>query len=230
MQKIFIGFCIVVLGVLSVILYNRTNVLSVAPLSTNTIETDFYTITVTQPTDASRKFPELFAVTQNAIALFEQSHSGLTFNELEWFGRDAIIPYNLQIDTTIATTSETVSYRVSLYEYTGGAHGITAVQAFTYDKRGRFIDENVLFGDTDWRSLVSAYAYTYLKEKLGDQTTDQTLREGTSPEGNNLDVWYLRDTDVVFVFGQYQIGPYVLGIQEVAIPREQLDDVIRYNF
>jgi len=230
MQKIFIGFCILVLGVLSVILYNRTNVVSVAPLSTNTIETDFYTITVTQPTDASRKFPELFAVTQNAISLFEQSHSNLTSDELERFGPDAIITYDLQIDTKIATTSDTVSYVVSLYEYTGGAHGITAVKAFTYDKRNRFIDENTLFKDTDWRSVVSAYAYAYLKQKLGDQTTDEMLKEGTSPEGNNLDVWYLRGTDVVFVFGQYQIGPYVLGIQEVPIPKEELESVIQYNF
>ena len=228
MQKIFIGFCILVLGALSVILYDRTNVLSVAPLSTNIIETDFYTITVTQPTDASRKFPELFAVTQNAISLFEQSHSNLTSDELERFGPDAIITYDLQIDTKIATTSDTVSYIVSLYEYTGGAHGITAVQAFTYDKRNRFIDETTLFKDTNWRSTVSAYAYAYLKQKLGDQTTDEMLKEGTSPEGNNLDVWYLRGTDVVFVFGQYQVGPYVLGIQEVPIPREKLDEVLIY--
>jgi len=230
MQKIFIGFCAVILLVLSVVLYDRTNVLSVAPFSTNTIETDFYTITVTQPTDASRKFPELFEVTQKAIALFEESHSNLTSDELERFGRDAIIAYDLQIDTQIATTSNTVSYIVSLYEYTGGAHGITAVKAFTYDKNNRFIGENTLFGDTDWRSVVSTLSYEYLKNKIGDQTTDHVLREGTSPEGSNLDVWYLRDTDVVFVFGQYQIGPYVLGIQEVPIPREKLEDVIKYNF
>ncbi|MEY4602705.1 MAG: hypothetical protein RL292_646 [Candidatus Parcubacteria bacterium] len=221
MQKIFIGFCVLLLVVLGSIVYVRTDKISVAPLSTNTIETDSYTMKITQPVDAEKDFPELFAVTKNAISLFEKQYAGASST--------SPAPYDLQIDTTVATTSETVSYVVSLYEYTGGAHGITAIQAFTYDKDGKFVGEMEVFGENNWRPVVSEFAYQYLKEKLRENTSDDVLKEGTAPIGANLSVWYLKGDDVVFVFGQYQIGAYALGIQEVPIPREKLSSVLINN-
>lgn len=222
MQKIFIGFCVLLLVVLGSIVYVRTDKISVAPLSTNTIETDFYTMKITQPVDAEKKFPELFAVTKNAISLFEKQYAGASST--------SPAPYDLQIDTTVATTSETVSYVVSLYEYTGGAHGITAIQAFRYDKDGKYVGEKEVFGESNWRPVVSELTYQYLKEKLKENTSDDVLKEGTAPIGNNLSVWYLKGDDVVFVFGQYQIGAYALGIQEVAISREKLGEVLTEKF
>lgn len=222
MQKIFIGFCVVLLSVLGVITYLRTDKVPVAPLSTNTIETDSYTMKITQPENAEKKFPELFAVTKNAISLFEKQYAGASST--------SPAPYDLQIDTTIATTSQTVSYVVSLYEYTGGAHGITAIQAFTYDKDGKFMGEKEIFGESNWRPVVSEFTYQYLKEKLKENTSDDVLKEGTAPIGNNLSVWYLKGDDVVFVFGQYQIGAYALGIQEVPVPREKLNEVLTEKF
>jgi len=221
MQKIFIGFCVAVFVILGVVLYMRTDVVSVAPLLTNTIETDFYTMKITQPENAEKDFPELFAVTKNAISLFEKQYAGASST--------SPAPYDLQIDTTVATTSNTVSYIVSLYEYTGGAHGITAIQAFTYDKDGKFVGEKEVFGENNWRPVVSELTYQYLKEKLKENTSDDVLKEGTAPIGNNLSVWYLKGDDVVFVFGQYQIGAYALGIQEVPIPREKLSSVLIFN-
>jgi hypothetical protein len=221
MQKIFIGFCVAVFVILGVVLYMRTDVVSVAPLLTNTIETDFYTMKITQPENAEKDFPELFAVTKNAISLFEKQYAGASST--------SPAPYDLQIDTTVATTSNTVSYIVSLYEYTGGAHGITAIQAFTYDKDGKFVGEKEVFGENNWRPVVSELTYQYLKEKLKENTSDDVLKEGTAPIGNNLSVWYLKGDDVVFVFGQYQIGAYALGIQEVPIPREKLSSVLINN-
>jgi hypothetical protein len=87
-----------------------------------------------------------------------------------------------------------------------------------------------VFGESSWKSLVSNLTFEYLKAKLKDQTSDEVLKEGTSAIGPALDTWYLKDNDVVFVFGQYQVGPYVLGIQEVPIPREKLSEVLTYNF
>ena len=222
MQKIFIGFCVLLLVVLGSIVYVRTDKISVAPLSTNTIETDSYTMKITQPVDAEKDFPELFAVTKNAISLFEKQYAGASST--------SPAPYDLQIDTTVATTSETVSYVVSLYEYTGGAHGITAIQAFRYDKDGKYVGEKEVFGESNWRPFVSELTYQYLKEKIKENTSDDVLKEGTAPIGNNLSVWYLKGDDVVFVFGQYQIGAYALGIQEVAISREKLGEVLTEKF
>lgn len=222
MQKIFIGFCVGLLIALGVLVYIRSGNVSVAPLSTNTIETDSYTMKITQPVDALKKFPELFAVTKNAITLFEKQYTGASST--------SPAPYDLQIDTTVATTSSTVSYIVSLYEYTGGAHGGTAIKVFTYDKDGKFVGEKEVFGENNWRPVVSEIAYQYLKEKLKENTTDSVLKEGTAPIGENLSVWYLQGDDVVFVFGQYQIGAYALGIQEVPIPREKLTEVLTEKF
>lgn len=230
MQKIFIGFCFAILLVLGGILYVRTDKLQVAELTTNTIETDFYTIKVTQPENAEKDFPEIFAVTKNAITTFEKQYGNLSPEDIETLGLGGDRIYDLQIDTTIATSTKTVSYIVTLYEFTGGAHGITAVKTFTYDKDNHLIDEKGLFGENNWRPVVSDITYTYLKEKLKENTTDEALKEGTKPQGENLATWYLEGDDVVFVFGQYQIGPYVLGIQEVPIPREKLKEVLTEKF
>lgn len=229
MQRIFIVLCFAILLVLGFIFYWRADALIVAPLVTNTIETDFYTISVTQPKDAEKNFPELFAVTKNAINEFEKQYGNFSEEDIEKLNLGDKT-YDLQIDTTVATSSKTVSYVVNMYQYTGGAHGITVTRAFTYDKDNRFIGEKELFGDTNWRPMVSEFAYQYLKTKLKDATTDQVLKEGTAPVGENLAVWYMRGDDVVFVFGQYQIGPYVLGIQEVPIPREKLQSVLINNY
>ncbi|MHB1316351.1 MAG: DUF3298 and DUF4163 domain-containing protein [Minisyncoccota bacterium] len=222
MQKIFVIFCLGLLLVLGGILYSRANKVTVASFSSNTIETEFYTIKITQPVNAENKFPELFAVTKNAVTLFEKQYTGVNST--------SPAPYELQIDTTVATTSDTVSYILSIYEYTGGAHGATAMQSFTYDKGGKFVGEKEVFGESNWRPIVSEFTYQYLKEKLKENTTDDVLKQGTAPIGNNLDVWYLRGDDVVFVFGQYQIGAYALGIQEVPIPREKLSEVLTEKF
>lgn len=225
MQRIFIVLCFAILLVLGVVLYWRADALVVAPFTTNTIETDFYTISVTQPKDAEKNFPELFAVTKKAINEFEKQYGNFNEEDIEKLNLGEKT-YDLQIDTTVATSSKTVSYIVSMYQYTGGAHGSTVVKAFTYNKDSHFVGERELFGENNWRPMVSDLAYQYLKEKLKENTTDEVLKEGTTPTGENLSVWYLKGEDVVFVFGQYQIGPYVLGIQEVPIPREKLQSVL----
>lgn len=229
MQRIFIILCFVILLVLGFVFFWRADALSAAPLVTNTIETDVYTISVTQPKDAEKNFPELFAVTKNAINEFEKQYENVDEKDTAQLDLGDKT-YELQIDTTVATSSQTVSYILSMYQYTGGAHGTTVVRAFTYDKKGRFVGEKELFGDNNWRPLVSSLSYQYLKEKLRDATTDQAVKEGTAPVGDNLAVWYLRGDTVVFVFGQYQIGPYVLGIQEVPIQKETLRSVLTNNY
>ena len=93
----------------------------------------------------------------------------------------------------------------------------------------KFVGEMEVFGENNWRPVVSEFAYQYLKEKLRENTSDDVLKEGTAPIGANLSVWYLKGDDVVFVFGQYQIGAYALGIQEVPIPREKLSSVLINN-
>lgn len=229
MQRIFIVLCFAILLVLGFIFYWRADALVVAPLVTNTIETDFYTISVTQPKDAEKNFPELFAVTKNAINEFEKQYGNLSEGDVARLGLDER-GYELQIDTSVATTSKTVSYIVSVYQYTGGAHGTTMIKAFTYNKNNHFLGEKAVFGENNWRPVVSEFAYQYLKTKLKDATTDQVLKEGTAPVGDNLSVWYMKGDDVVFVFGQYQIGPYVLGIQEVPIPKEKLRSILTNNY
>lgn len=230
MQKIFIGFCFGLLCVLAALLYFRSDKLSVAELTTNTIETDFYTIKVTQPKDAEKEFPDLFATTKDAIGSFEKEYGNLSPEDIETLGLGGDRTYDLEINTTIATSSQTVSYILSIYRFTGGAHGGTVIKAFTYDKNNHLIDEKGLFGDNNWRPVVSDLTYTYLKEKLKENTTDEALKAGTKPEGDNLAVWYLKGDDVVFVFGQYQIGPYVLGIQEAPISKEKLNSVLTDSF
>jgi hypothetical protein len=127
--------------------------------------------------------------------------------------------YLLKINTTVYTASSTISYKLETYMYTGGAHGGTFIETFTYGKDGKLITLNDLLVSADSMKKLSTSARAYLYNKIGDQSQKEVIDAGTEPTLENFGVWYITDAGIVFVFQQYQVGPYTLGIQEFPIRR-----------
>lgn len=131
--------------------------------------------------------------------------------------------YLLKINTTVFTSSSTITYKLETYMYTGGAHGGTFIETFTYGKDGKLITLNDILVSSDSMKKLSTLARNYLYNKVGDQSQNEVVDAGTEPTPENFGVWYITDTGIVFVFQQYQVGPYTIGIQEFPIRRVEAE-------
>jgi hypothetical protein len=197
----------------------------VPSLVNHVIETDTYVMENNIPSAAEASYPELYTYVTQQMKDFEAQ-----YGQDEDLKQIQTAPYELQIDTKIATSTQTISFIVSMYQYTGGAHGNTTIQTFTYDKLGKYITDKDVFASPDWKSQVSPYIQQYLSEHIGKYSTSEQIQGGTNPTKDNLNVWYLTDDAVVFIFEQYTVGPYVLGIQEVSVPKQEITGLLQKTF
>ena len=131
--------------------------------------------------------------------------------------------YTLDVDTITYISADTITYKVQAYTFTGGAHGATFDATFTYGREGNLIQTKDLLKSGDSLNQLSLMARRYFKDKFRDTLTPQEIDFGTEPKEENFGVWYITDGGITFIFGQYQIGPYVLGIQEFPISRVEAE-------
>ena len=228
MKKITILVFICIIGISGYILY-RTQYAqrSILTLSTQTIDTDYYTIKIVAPLDPAQTLPQVHDAVTRATSEFEKTFNNLSTEDIKTLGLGGDRKYTLDISTKIATSSKTTSYILTLYEDTGGAHGITSVQAFTYDKKGTYITSDTLFSDPQWEKQISTLTRTSLAHTLyNDDTKADALVIGTEVGKHNFDQWYISGDSLIFIFGDYQVGPYVFGIQEVPIKKEVLHNIL----
>lgn len=108
-----------------------------------------------------------------------------------------------------------VSYVYDHYIYTGGAHGGTYRGTINMDERtGRVLTESDIF-KSDYYQPLTSLLREYLP-KCADM--DMIFDASISPSDN----FYVTSEGITYVYQQYEIGPYVLGIVEVLIPWSEL--------
>lgn len=129
--------------------------------------------------------------------------------------------YVLKMKTVTYTSSTTVTYRLETYMYTGGAHGGTFVATFTYGPNGKIINLSDILRSPDSLNSLSSAARLYFYAKLGTENGTEAIDGGTEANENNFSSWYVTDSVVTFVFQQYQVGSYAIGIQEFPISRAE---------
>ena len=127
--------------------------------------------------------------------------------------------YNLKMETTVYTSSTTITYKIETYMFTGGAHGGTFISTFTYNRNGTLITLDDLLAAPDSLERLSSAARTHFYDKLSNQTEREVIDAGTEPRRENFNTWYVTDSHITFIFQQYQIGPYALGVQEFPMSR-----------
>lgn len=133
----------------------------------------------------------------------------------------AYVNYNEHDYLTICTSG---------YEYTGGAHGIAWEVYDNYDLKNK---HRVRLSDII--AIDSAQISTLLKKtfrKQYDVKPNNTLKEyglfdDTIKPNNNF---YFNDWGLTFIYNQYEIGPYVMGIIPVFIPWEDLKPYLNPTF
>lgn len=114
---------------------------------------------------------------------------------------------------------ERISLLLSIYQFSGGAHGATVLKSFNYDlKNDKEIFLNDLFlNNANYLNKISEYSISNLKQQLegSEMTNDISIREGAGPELKNFEIFTISKNKLTFYFPQYSIGPYALGIKSV---------------
>lgn len=130
-----------------------------------------------------------------------------------------ITPYEIYED------SQYISFLLSHYVYTGGAHGSTVLLPITYSKaEKKLLTLKDVFNPLpeNWLEQLSAEARRQLAEQVKQNIlTDNAewIKSGTEPEEALFSVFKLEKDTVRIIFGQYQVAPYAVGMPEITIPR-----------
>lgn len=205
---------------------------TIAPMINEYASTTYYEIKLQYPESSSSSLPEIAALVGSQESQFMSDvdqASATTESQAINFANGG--PWSFYIDTRVATSSKTTSYILDIYNYEGGAHGVTDVYAFTYDNSGRKLlaQSDVLKNASSTYSTLSTLARAYFNKKFPDGEAFN-LNAGTLPEPDTFSTWYLSGSDIVFVFGQYTIGPYVLGIQEFPVATSSIPTLLTGNY
>lgn len=157
--------------------------------------------------------------------LRDEYHSFLAANDGEHLGP----PWGLSIAGELLYQAPAFwTIELETYRFTGGAHGGTENQAVVLSRAtGEPIPVASLFSpDSDWLQRLSEASYEILIQREQFDADDDWLVRGTAPELDNYQVVLPLAEGIEVVFGQYQIGPYVMGISRVLLPYSELSGVL----
>ncbi len=103
----------------------------------------------------------------------------------------------------------------------GGAHPNHFYKTMTFDKDGNQVTlEDILKKDFDGIETlkkISTLSQEIISEKLGENTNIEMLKDGTKPELENFQNFYIDGESFVFLFEPYAVAPYAYSNQEALI-------------
>ncbi len=154
--------------------------------------------------------------------------------------------YMISSEKYFSEERKTVSYVLTTYEFTGGAHGNSLVNSFTFDQNGKLeIDQilNVSIDDNDIK-LLRIIAEKILANE-NNMTDEDMVMEGLGLAylkadgktldhekcncdgfffGSSLQNFYVKDEGMTFLYDQYDVAPGAAGIVKVELSNEELSD------
>lgn len=141
--------------------------------------------------------------------------------------------YELDITYETSQYSDTVLTLIfTTYQYSGGAHGSTIIQTYTFDLANQnVIHLDDLFTNTgDALAIIAPLVEADITAKLGDMLDANWLAQGSGTDPQNYQTFSLSGDSITFYFQQYQVAAYAAGIQQVTIPLSELSSVLAPAF
>lgn len=137
------------------------------------------------------------------------------------------------------TSPRTVSYVFDIYVDTMGAHPNGFHKTFTFDlESGAALGIWSLFEPSDaYLDILPQIARRELPERIAtkagipvSEVDTDYIASGTEPTQFNYDDFYLDGDTLVIIFQPYRVGPWVIGTQELPIPRTELVNILRSEY
>lgn len=127
-------------------------------------------------------------------------------------------PFQAQTVYQVHTLNpDLLSLTMDMYQYTGGAHGMTVRKSFNYNlKTGKMLGYQDLFkACVNYKEVIVHHVRdqiiknpnVYFKEAM------ETVKGFTDEQP-----FYITPKGIVVVYGLYEIAPYAAGIQEFLVP------------
>lgn len=133
---------------------------------------------------------------------------------------------SLETDYTYIEKENIISLQLSSYYYSGGAHPIGWVDAFTVDtKTGNILEFRDLFKD-------GKESVEYISDKIiGEIDKNKELYfdgyENTIEDLDGNFQFYIEDTSVVIYFDLYELAPYAYGMPEFRFKFNEIKDILK---
>lgn len=220
--------------------------------------TDFYTIEARYPVDprdaagATRTFVE-YRVAEAREAWKDGGEIELAERELTARYPDRALPqYELNIGYKKYESQKlgTSTYVFSEYSFTGGAHGGTALTAFTFDSAGHVPLDAILDFENGKDVELTRELARKLQDVLGTDSNINTIYDGLGlsfirEDGSfdsekcgcdgfffpsNFQNAIVTDEGMTFMMGQYQVASYAVGMPEAHFTWAELSPYILPTF
>lgn len=138
-------------------------------------------------------------------------------------------PLTFSREVTLTKTYESarhIVFCISWYGYEGGAHGGMANSYYTYDKTTGKRIEKVLNPKcvSKLQGEMKMQLCKYLECKPSELFDNLMLDDKTIPLPKEQP--YLSKDGVVLEYGQYEIGPYAIGMPTIVIPYDMVKDYL----
>lgn len=148
--------------------------------------------------------------------------------------REGADGYQLEFSThyTVLENTKLISYVYQVYVWSGGAHGGTNALTYTFDKKtgAQVLLEDLFITDSPYLERISTHTKERLLETLGEYKDEEWITTGTAPKKDNFKSFLIDGDSLTIIFGQYQVGPYVLGMPEIMIPLSTLSDILKPEY
>ena len=116
-----------------------------------------------------------------------------------------------------------LAYTITKYSYTGGAHGGTALLGLNFDRKtGEPVTEDDIFA-FGYEERLSSALRAHLRSSLDKEDYDMLFVTDITPSGNFI----LSKAGITYIYGQYEIGPYAVGIIKVTVPWDEIQDILK---
>lgn len=117
-------------------------------------------------------------------------------------------------DSVFMATDEYASVRLTVYTFTGGAHGMTDFYTFNYDLKNQKMLASGDIVDHSHPEVIDQLLKSHFSNPENCFTTDPTLGE--------VAVINFTPMAICFTYAPYILGPYACGAAEVTVPRSEL--------
>lgn len=214
---------------------------------TFTDKNDFYEIVAKYPSDPldKEKDIETFVLYKVKEKQNEWKVGGELYNAEQEIAKDfpdrqkIVYSYNISYERHESKDKGTVSYVFITYEYSGGAHGVSVINTFTFDSNGKLDIQEVLdLMSGDNAIKLSRVLANNLKAKGDDTIVEDMMMQGLGlaylkSDGvtfdkikcacdgfnfaSNFENFYITNAGITFMFSQYQVAPGAAGIISITL-------------
>lgn len=138
------------------------------------------------------------------------------------------VQFSLSILPQLFTTNEqVVSVQILANNYVGGAHGSSAQRYINLDLEDNRLLRLEMVIEDGKQEAFNALAYAAFEQWIKETQPDTDLTEYQQLwEFNLSENFHLSPQGVVLQYGEYEIGPYAVGLPQLLIPYSKLQGIL----